>query len=77
MTVEPVSSAGAAHASLTGVSAQLAEARAQLRSAVPEGSWDAVLNEVQKMQSERSMPLLAALQAVYAKIASGWQPSRF
>ena len=57
-----------------GVTAQLAEARRMLRAAAPAESWDAVLAEVQRLQNEQGVPLLAALHAVYAKIASGWQP---
>jgi hypothetical protein len=30
--------------------------------------------EVQRLQSEEHIPPLAALQAVYAKLASGWRP---
>lgn len=79
MTVEPVTSAGvtpARTAQPAGISAQLAEARAQLRSATPDGSWDAVLAEVRKLQTERSMPLLTALHTVYARLAAGWIPPR-
>jgi hypothetical protein len=57
------------------VTAQLAEARRILRAAVPAENWDAVQAEVQRLQSERGIPLLAALHAVYAKIASGWMPA--
>jgi hypothetical protein len=57
-----------------GVTAQLAEARHLLRAATPDHSWDAVLAEVQRLQNEQGVPLLAALHAVYAKIASGWRP---
>lgn len=59
-----------------GVSADLADARSRLRAAAPAGSWDAVLAEVRKVQDERSLTLLAALQVVYAKLASGWVPLR-
>ena len=58
-----------------GVTAQLAEARNMLRAAVPADSWDAVLAEVQRLQNDRGIPLLAALHAVYARIAAGWMPS--
>lgn len=57
------------------VTAQLAEARGMLRAAVPAQHWEAVYAEVQRLQSERGIPLLAALHAVYAKIASGWMPA--
>jgi len=57
------------------VTAQLAEARTMLRNAVPAENWAAVNAEVQRLQSERGIPMLAALHAVYAKIASGWMPS--
>jgi hypothetical protein len=57
-----------------GVTAELAEARTKLREATPSGSWDAVLAEVQRLQHDQRMPPLAALQAVYAKLASGWLP---
>lgn len=46
-----------------------------LRAAVPAANWQAVYAEVQRLQNERGIPLLAALHAVYAKIASGWMPS--
>ena len=59
-----------------GVSADLAEARSRLRSITPTGSWDAVLAEVRRLQTEQSLPLLKALQVVYAKMASGWIPHR-
>jgi hypothetical protein len=57
-----------------GVSAELAEARTKLREAAPSGRWDAVLAEVNRLQYEQKMPPLAALQAVYAMLASGWVP---
>lgn len=57
-----------------GISAQLADARSQLRAATPVGAWEAVLAEVQKLRDERSLPLLAALQIVYARLAAGWIP---
>ncbi len=59
---------------LGGVTAELAEARSQLREATPSGQWEAVLAEVSRLQFEQRMPPLAALQAVYAKLASGWIP---
>jgi hypothetical protein len=57
-----------------GVTAQLAEARSMLRAAVPAGNWEAVYAEVQRLQNERGIPLLAALHAVYARVAAGWMP---
>ena len=57
-----------------GVSAELAETRARVRAATPPGRWDAVLAEVSRLQAQESMSPLAALQAVYAELASGWLP---
>jgi hypothetical protein len=57
-----------------GVSAELAEARTKLREAAPSGRWDAVLAEVDRLRLEQRMSPLAALQAVHAKLASGWVP---
>lgn len=57
-----------------GVTAELAEARKQVREATPPGRWDAVLAEVTRLQYEEGMSPLAALQAVHAKLASGWLP---
>ncbi len=57
-----------------GVTAELAEARTKLREATPSGLWDAVAAEVSRLQYEQHMPPLAALQAVYARLASGWLP---
>jgi hypothetical protein len=59
-----------------GVSAQLADARSRLRSATPPGSWDAVLEEVQRLREERGVSQLAALQIVYGRLAAGWVPLR-
>ena len=59
---------------LVGVSAQLADSRKQLRRAAPPDRWDAVQAEVRRLQLEQGMSPLAALQAVYAKLASGWVP---
>jgi hypothetical protein len=58
----------------TGVTAEVAETRARLRAVTPSDRWDGVLAEVRRLQVEESMPPLAALQAVYAKLASGWLP---
>ena len=57
-----------------GVTAELAAARTKLREAAPAGHWDGVLAEVQRLQNEERMAPLASLQAVYAKLASGWLP---
>jgi hypothetical protein len=57
-----------------GVTAELAEARTRLREAAPSGRWDGVLAEVNRLRYEQHMSPLAALQAVYAKLASGWIP---
>lgn len=57
-----------------GISAQLADARAQLRAATPPAAWEAVLDEVQKVRNERSVSLLAAMRIVYGKLAAGWLP---
>jgi hypothetical protein len=57
-----------------GVSAELADARAKLREAAPSGHWEAVIAEVNRLQYEQRMSPLAALRAVYAKLASGWVP---
>ncbi|NYJ03949.1 hypothetical protein [Petropleomorpha daqingensis] len=73
MIIEPVGSAGLGTA-LPSRTAQLVEARAQLRDAAPAGSWDAVLDEVKRLQVQQSMTPLTAMQTVYAKLAAGWQP---
>ncbi len=57
-----------------GITAELADARAKLRNSVPAEQWEAVRDEVSRLQFEQKMPPLAALQAVYAKLASGWLP---
>ncbi len=59
---------------VTGVSAELAEARTKLREAAPSGRWDAVIAEVNRLQHEERLSPLAALKAVHAKLASGWVP---
>jgi hypothetical protein len=58
----------------TGVTAELAEARAKVRQETPPGRWDAVQAEISRLQLEQGMAPLAALHAVYAKLASGWVP---
>ena len=57
-----------------GVTAELAETRTKLREAAPPDRWDAVQAEVHRLQFDQGMAPLAALQAVYAKLASGWLP---
>ena len=59
---------------LTGVAVEVAQTRARLRDATPPGQWDAVLAEVGRLQVQESMAPLAALKAVYAKLAAGWLP---
>ena len=59
---------------VVGVTAELAAARAMLREITPEGHWDAVLAEVDRLRYEEHLFPLAALQAVYARLASGWVP---
>ena len=59
---------------IVGVTADLAEARTKLREATPSGTWDAVQAEVGRLQRDERMSPLAALQAVHAKLASGWVP---
>ena len=58
----------------TGLAAEVAETRARMREMTPAGRWTAVMDEVARLQSQESMAPLAALRAVYAKLASGWYP---
>ncbi|SDE70899.1 hypothetical protein SAMN05660485_01615 [Blastococcus fimeti] len=58
----------------TGITAELAEARALLREAAPPDRWDDVLAEVRRLQAREGLSPLGALQAVHAKLASGWLP---
>jgi hypothetical protein len=58
----------------TGITAELAEARALLREAAPSDRWDDVLAEVRRLQAAEGLSPLTALQAVHAKLASGWLP---
>jgi uncharacterized protein (DUF2237 family) len=58
----------------TGATAELAEARAQLRELAPADRWDDVLAEVRRLQARDGLTPLAALQAVHAKLAAGWRP---
>jgi hypothetical protein len=75
MDVEPIGFVPAQRASVpTGVTAELAAARKQLREAAPSDSWEGVLAEVQRLQTIEHMAPLEALQTVYAKLASGWLP---
>ena len=75
MDVEPVAFVPTPRAPMpTGVTAELAAARKQLRQAAPSDSWEGVLAEVQRLQNVEHMPPLDALRAVYAKLASGWLP---
>ena len=75
MDVEPVGSVPTPRTPVpTGVTAEIAAARKQLREAAPADSWEGVLAEVQRLQSIEHMSPLDALQAVYAKLASGWLP---
>ncbi len=75
MEVEPIGSVPSPRRPVTGVTAELAAARTKLRQATPSGHWEGVIAEAQRLQSEEHMPPLAALQAVYAKLAAGWLPS--
>jgi len=76
MDVEPIGSVPSPRTPVApvGITAELAAARKQLREAAPSGHWDGVMAEVQRLQNEEHMPPLAALHAVYAKLASGWLP---
>ena len=75
MDVEPVGSVPSPRTSAPiGITAELSAARKQLREAAPSDSWEGVLAEVTRLQNEERMSPLAALQAVYAKLASGWLP---
>jgi hypothetical protein len=79
MEVEGVQSATASPARMVqplGVSAQLADSRAKLRDAAPPDRWDAVMDEVSRVQVDQSASLLEAMQIVLRKLASGWTPLR-
>ena len=69
-----VTSAARRPLSPLGITAELAEQRATLRQAAPPGRWDAVQAEVHRLQFDQGMSPLAALQAVHARLASGWVP---
>jgi hypothetical protein len=77
MEVEGVRSATASPARMVqplGVSAQLAESRARLKDAAPPDRWDAVMDEVSRVQVDQSASLLEAMQIVLRKLAGGWVP---
>ena len=75
MDVEPIGSVPSPRTpAMIGVTAELAAARKQLREAAPTDSWDGVVAEVTRLQNIEHMSPLEALQAVYAKLASGWLP---
>ena len=59
-----------------GVSAQLADARSKLKDAAPPDRWDAVMDEVSRVQVDQSASLLEAMQIVLRKLAGGWTPLR-
>ena len=77
MEVEPVGRVPTPRRPLqvVGVTADLAAARRKLREVTPDGHWDAVLAEVSRLQNEQHLSPLAALQGVYANLASGWVPA--
>ena len=80
MEVEPVGSVSAAPARAvqrSGVTAEIAQARAKLRESAQPDQWEAVMDEVRRLQTEESMAPLAAMKAVYARLASGWVPAQF
>ena len=72
--VEAVESSPQRPLQALGVTAELAMTRTALREAASPERWDAVQGEVHRLQYEQGMSPLAALQAVYAKLASGWTP---
>jgi hypothetical protein len=76
--VSGVSSARPAVApSPMGITAQLADARAHVRSVIPVGaSWEDVFAEVKRLQADRGLTMLAALNVVYGKLLAGWVPPR-
>ena len=76
MDVEPIGSVPSPRTPVqpTGITAELAAARKQLREAVPDDSWEGVRAEVQRLQAMEHLAPLDAMQTVYAKIASGWLP---
>jgi hypothetical protein len=56
------------------VPAEVAAAWAELRRVAPEGQWDAVLAEIDRLRFDQGLLPLAAVQAVQAKLAAGWRP---
>ena len=74
MEVEAVGSVPSPRRPISGVTAELAAARVKLREVAPSGTWEGVIAEVARLQHDEHMSPLAALQAVYAKLASGWLP---
>jgi hypothetical protein len=75
MDVEPIRSVPSPRTPApVGVTAELANARKQLREAAPSDTWEGVQAEVQRLQQQEHMAPLTALQTVYAKLASGWLP---
>ena len=76
MDVQPIGSVPSPRTPVqtTGITAELAAARKQLREAVPDDSWEGVRAEVQRLQDVEHLGPLDALQTVYAKLASGWLP---
>jgi hypothetical protein len=57
-----------------GVTAALADARAKLREAAPPDRWNAVMNEVTRVQVDQSTSVLQAMQIVLRRLAGGWTP---
>jgi pyruvate/oxaloacetate carboxyltransferase len=75
MEIEPVARRfSPIPAQRTGATAELAEARAQLRELAPSDRLDDVLAEVRRLQARDGLTPLAAVQAVLAKLAAGWRP---
>src|SRR3954463_13799126 len=71
MEIEPVGGVSTAPTRVVqpaGVTAELAQARAKLRESAPPDRWDAVMDEVRRLQTEESMPPLAPLQRVYGRL---------
>jgi hypothetical protein len=60
----------------SGVTAELAQARARLRESAPPDRWEAVVAEVRRLQAEEGLSPLRALQAVQSRLAAGWVPAR-
>jgi hypothetical protein len=76
MDVEPIGHVASPRqpVKVHGVTAELAEARTKLREAAPSATWDAVMAEVRRLQHDEHMAPLAAMHAVYARLAAGWVP---